>query len=301
MTIAELANKVDQYTRESGDSDHSAPSPPSVPGLHFYRRSEPTDIEASIYNPLVCLILQGRKETLIGKRRVSAGAGTLVIVSHDLPVVARITEASPAVPYLALVATLDLSEMRSLYDEVGPTGFEAAPDAYAVGPADEPLLDIMTRYVGLADDPGGVRVLTPMIRRELHFGLLRAKHGTMLRTLLRRDSHASNISEAILRLRSDFRGGLEIPALARAVGMSTSSFHKHFKQVTTTTPLQYQKDLRLTEARRLLLTGDHSVSTAAFDVGYESSTQFSREYSRKFGVPPSEHRRFAQPAYASQI
>lgn len=301
MTIAALAARVDRYMLESTDSEPHGSKQPQVPGLIFIRRTEPTDIEASIYDPLVCLILQGGKETIIGDRRVEVTAGSCIIVSHDLPVVARITEASPEVPYLALVVRLDLSELRSLYDEVGTAEATDVADAYAyaVGEIDAPLLDVLTRYVGLVDDPEGVRVLTPMLRRELHFRLLRTPHGAMLRTLLRRDSHASNISQAILRLRTDFRAGLEVPALARDVGMSTSSFHKHFKQVTATTPLQFQKELRLTEARRLLLTGDHTVSTAAFDVGYESATQFSREYSRKFGVPPSQHRRAVAPAMAS--
>lgn len=299
MTIAALAQKVDQHICRSRGSIDSEGQRPGVPGLFFLRHTEPTEIEAVIYEPLVCLILQGRKETMIGERRLSAGAGACVIVSHDLPVVARITEATPGVPYLALVARLDLSELRSLYDEVGPAALADVPDAYAVGPIDAPVLDVMARYASLVDDAADVRVLTPLVRRELHFRLLRAPHGAMLRQLLSRDSHASSIAQAIRRLRADFREALEVPALARSVGMSTSSFHKHFKQVTATTPLQYQKDIRLTEARRLLASGGHSVSSAAFEVGYESTTQFSREYSRKFAVPPREHLRLAPPATAT--
>jgi len=294
MTLAQLSALVDRCAQKNADTPQCAGTDPDVPGLFFIRRTQPTEIEASVYDPLVCLILQGRKETLVGDRMVEVGAGSCIIVSHDLPVVARITEATLEVPYLALVARLDVGELRSLYDEVGPAALEAAPRAYAVGTIDAPLLDVLTRYVALFDDPDGVRVLMPMLRRELHFRLLRAQHGAMLRTLLLRDSHASNISKAIQDLRVRFREGVEVPALARSVGMSTSSFHKHFKDVTATTPLQYQKDLRLTEAQRLLLIGEHSVSTAAFEVGYESTTQFSREYSRKFGVPPSAHRRRQQ-------
>lgn len=282
MTVEALARRADEVSSRGRD--------PRVPGLFLVRRTERTDIEAMVYDPFVCLILQGSKETVVGERRVDVAAGACIIVSHDLPVVARITDARPEVPYLAVGARLDLAELRSLYDDVGPAPAGAGAEAYAVGAIDAPLLDVMRRYLDLADDPAGAPVLAPLVRRELHFRLLRAPHGAMLRALLRRDGHASSISRAIRRLRADFRQSLEVPALAREVGMSTSSFHKHFKQVTATTPLQFQKDLRLTEARRLLLAEGRPVSTIAFEVGYESATQFSREYARKFGVPPSAHR-----------
>lgn len=289
MDLAGLATKADRIT--SGATEAVG-----VPGLSLVRRTEPTEFEAAMYEPIVCLILQGRKETTVGERRFKARAGDCIIVSHDLPVVARIEEASSDVPYLSLVARLDLSELRSLYDEVGGEEVVAASSAYALAPVDEPLLDVLSRYLALMEEGESVRVLSPLIRRELHFRLLMASHGAMLRTLLRRDSHASHIARAIRRLRDDFRQPLEVPELARSVGMSTSSFHKHFKEVTATTPIQYQKDLRLTEARRLLVTGEYSVSTAAFEVGYESPTQFSREYGRKFGAPPSADMRRLQMA-----
>jgi AraC-like DNA-binding protein len=128
--------------------------------------------------------------------------------------------------------------------------------------------------------------MMPLIRKELHFRLLLAPHGAMLRQLVSHDSHASCIARAIERIRESFRAPLAVPELAQAAGMSPSSFHKHFKTITETTPLQYQKDLRLLEARRLLQEGHHSVSETAFEVGYESPTQFSREYARKFGASP---------------
>ena len=151
-------------------------------------------------------------------------------------------------------------------------------------------MELMGRYVGLLDDPEGQPVLVPLLRRELHFQMLRERHGAMLRSLIRRNSHANHIARAIRELRDSFRDPLDVSSLARFVGISPSSFHRHFKQVTATTPLQFQKDLRLAEARRLLAAGEHSVSSAAFEVGYESPTQFSREYSRKFGGSPSLQR-----------
>jgi AraC-like DNA-binding protein len=150
------------------------------------------------------------------------------------------------------------------------------------------MLDAFRRYLALADAPADAKVLGPLISKEIHYRLLMAPFGGMLRSLIRHDSDASAIARAIGQIRSELRSPIAIPELARHVGMSVSSFHKHFKAITSTTPLQYQKDLRLLEARKLLKTPGTSVTTAAFDVGYESPSQFSREYTRKFGVTPSQ-------------
>jgi AraC-like DNA-binding protein len=254
-----------------------------VPGLGLAIRSEPSSFEAMVYEPLVCLILQGQKQMVIGGQQVVISTGESIIVSHAVPIVARITEA----PYLSLVARIDLSELRSLHEDLGDEPPDDRPArGFAVSAVPEEVLEVFGRYLALADDPDDARVLAPLVRRELHYRLLKADSGGMLRRLLRRDSHASSISRAIHTLRSDYRSRLEIAALALSVGMSPSAFYKHFKAVTSTTPLQYQKDLRLTEARRLLLGGDHTVSTAAYAVGYQSPSQFSREYARKFHTPP---------------
>jgi transcriptional regulator GlxA family with amidase domain len=146
----------------------------------------------------------------------------------------------------------------------------------------------LRRYLALADSPSDAKVLAPLVSKEIHYRLLVAPFGGMLRRLIRHDSKESAISRAIGYIRDDVRSAIVIPELARRVWMSASSFHEHFKTITRTTPLQYQKELRLLEARRLLKTGGASVTTAAFDVGYESASQFSREYARKFGVPPSQ-------------
>lgn len=153
--------------------------------------------------------------------------------------------------------------------------------------ADPGLLDALRRYLALADCPADSKVLGPLTSKEIHFRLLMAPFGAMLRRLLRRDSNASAIARAIGHIRGNISAPVAIPELARQVGMSPSAFHKHFKTITSTTPLQYQKELRLLEARRLLRTAGASVTAAAFDVGYESPSQFSREYARKFGIPPS--------------
>ncbi|MFT4628692.1 MAG: AraC-like DNA-binding protein [Myxococcota bacterium] len=262
-----------------------------VPRLALFMRTQPTEVVADLYEPVICLILQGGKQTTFGEQTLDLLPGDSLLVSHDMPVRARVTEASPEVPYLSIILLLDLPLLRSLYEEVGQTQVvQASPRSAMVTQADSSVIDALGRYVALAHDPVEQAVLAPLILREIHFRLLMAPHGGMLRELLRHDSHASNVSRAIARIRRDFRTPLVVPELAREVGMSASSFHKHFRDITSSTPLQYQKELRLLEARRMLAVGEHTVSTVAYDVGYGSPTQFSREYARKFGVPPSAHR-----------
>ena len=145
-------------------------------------------------------------------------------------------------------------------------------------------------FFDLIDRPLEAKVMAPLVLREIHFRLLMAQHGGMLRQLLQRGSHASRLTKVLERIKNDYTAPLAVTELASIAGMSPSSFHEHFKALTATTPLQYQKNLRLIEARRLLLDCGHNVSSAAFEVGYESPTQFTREYTRKFGASPSSHK-----------
>ncbi len=257
-----------------------------LPGLSILRREAESDIEAVIYEPVVCLILQGSKVTSIGNQSVNLHPGDALLVSHDLPVVSRITGASVEEPYLAAILSLDLGLVRSLYDQVADA---LAPDddarSLSAGPADPAWLAPLVRYFELIENPLDAKVLGPSIRREIHYRLLLSPIGKMLRNLLVADSHASRVAKAIRKVRAEYRSPLSVADLAKTAGMSASSFHEHFKSVTGTTPLQYQKDLRLIEAKVLL--ADHTVSEAAYAVGYESPTHFSRDYSRKFGLPPS--------------
>jgi AraC-like DNA-binding protein len=280
MSLQSLAQRVRPY----GSARYTR----LEPGLGVAAATAPRGLEVSFYQPLVCLILQGSKETTLGARTVLLDEGRVVVVSHHLPVTARIRVASPDRPYLALVCTLDLAELAEVHAQVADA-LPPAPAAasYAVATAKPALLDVFGRYLDLVDDPVEARVLRPMVRRELCLRLLRGENSGMLRHLLAGSSHARQVAEAIQTLRTRYRERLEVNTLAQSVGMSPSSFYRHFKAVTSTTPLQYQKDLRLTEARRLLARGEHSVSTAAFDVGYESPSQFSREYARRFGAAPS--------------
>jgi AraC-like DNA-binding protein len=281
-----LQGLIEQASRrvaaaESGQQQAAQP----IDGLVLLRHASPSPLEVTLYAPVLCLILQGAKQLTIGEQTLSFGPGECLLVSHHLPVCSRITRA----PYLALVFQVDVATIRKLYDEVAELALDSERARAAVTHrADPGLLDALGRYLAVADSPADAKVLGPLVSKEIHYRLLVAPFGEMLRSLVRHDSNASAIARAIGHIRGDVRSPIAIPDLARRVGMSASAFHKHFKTITSTTPLQYQKELRLLEARRLLKTGGASVTTAAFDVGYESLSQFSREYARKFGVPPSQ-------------
>ncbi|MCO6407079.1 MULTISPECIES: AraC family transcriptional regulator [Hoeflea] len=285
MTLQELARSVDHFAGEHAETVKGCET--GIAGLFVHRQTRPSPFEATVYNPVICLNLQGCKEVTCGDRTLGFGAGQSLIVSHDVPVMARVTEASAQHPYLAIIVALDIAIIQSLCDEVGETVLDRRQASTLTANAtDGRIIEAIARYFALARDPLEAKVMQPLILREIHFRLLTASHGGMLRQLMQRDSHASRISRAIGRIRSGYRAPLAVASLAAEAGMSPSSFHEHFRHVTGTTPLQYQKELRLMEARRLLSMDGLSVSSAAFEVGYESATQFSREYSRKFGAPP---------------
>jgi AraC-like DNA-binding protein len=282
MPLEGLIEQAVRRVSVAGNGQPQAAQP--MPGLLLLRRDSPSSFDAYLYEPVLCLILQGAKEVLVGEQTLSFGPGECLLVSSDLPVCSRITKA----PYLALVWSVDIATVRKLYDDVAESVLDSVrPRAAVTHRTDPGLLDALLRYLALADSPADAKVLAPLVSKEIHYRLLIAPFGGMLRSLLRYDSNASAIARAIGHIRSDLRSPIAIPELARRVGMSASSFHKHFKTITSTAPLQYQKELRLLEARRLLRTSGASVTTVAYDVGYESPSQFSREYARKFGVAPS--------------
>jgi len=285
-----LAAQVIGFADRHGADHRSFPT--GVEGLTLVRTRAPTVLVAQAYHPLVCLVLQGRKESYLGRERVEFAAGSAVIISLDLPTRARVVEASPLRPYVALALALDLDLVRRLAMELGPVPEAVEPPARAIepGPVDAALVDAMRRLFALVEAPQDRPVLEPMIVREIHYRLLVASHGGMLRRLAQRDSHASRIHRVLARIRGDCSAAFTVAELAALAGMSPSSFHDHFRAVTNTTPVQYIKDMRLLEARQRLRSGGDPVSSVAFAVGYESPTQFSREYARKFGVPPRADR-----------
>jgi AraC-like DNA-binding protein len=282
MGLSKITDLSNRYHRKNCDFGRK------LPGLVVLCRDVPSDIEASVYEPVICLILQGCKLVSTADQTVEIEPGDALLVSHDLPVVSRITKASRWKPYLAVILSIDLQLIRGLYEQVADApATRAGVRPLSAGPADPAWLAPLTRYLELMDSPLDARVLGPSILREIHYRLLLSPTGQMLRNLLVADSHASRVEKAIRQLRAGYRTSLKVADLAKAAGMSVSSFHKHFQAVTGTTPLQYQKDLRLIEARTLLTARNTTVSAAAYAVGYESPTHFSRDYRRKFGLPPS--------------
>jgi AraC-like DNA-binding protein len=281
---SELLERCDRALCEAPEFNRCTPTFVSpLPGLRLLGHPVRTQFEATLYEPVVCVVLRGQKATTFGERTFDVVAGDCLLVSHDLPVVSRIVQA----PYLALLLEVNVGLLRSLYDELGGSPLDKN-DARAleVHAAPPPLLDALSRYLAVAESPTDAKVLGPMLAKEIHYRLLMASFGGMLRSLIRYDSAASAVANAIGQIRRRFREPLVVADLARDVGMSVSAFHRQFKAVTASSPLQFQKDLRLLEARRLLRTGSVTVSTVAYDVGYESPNQFSREYTRKFGSPP---------------
>jgi len=286
MVSETLTSAVLRYVETHGAMGTGCPT--GVEGLYAIANTETTACSAAFYEPIMCLVLQGAKEAYMSDRVVRYGAGDVLIVSHAVPVEAAVIKASANAPYGALALRLDLALVRSLHDEIGDIPeTQEAPLSVNAAASDDTLVDAMSRLFALSQDRIEAHTLAPLVPTEIHSRLLRARHGGMWRRLLQQDSSASRISKTIAIICENYKSTIAVAELASECGMSLSAFHEHFKSVTATTPLQYQKELRLLEARRLLSTSDLSVAAAAYEVGYESPTQFSREFSRKFGVSPS--------------
>ncbi len=259
-----------------------------LPGLGLNRASTSTAPLHGVTRPSFCVIAQGSKEILLGDSRYRYDPAHYLLATVELPVVSRIVEASAERPYLSLRLDLDPALVGSVMVEAGHLASRSQGDVRAldVSPLDADLLDAVVRLVRLLDSPAEARVLRPLIIREIVFRLLRGEQGNRLRHLALLGGHADRIAEAVARLRKDFDQPLRIDSLARELGMSVSGFHHHFKAVTAMSPLQFQKQLRLQEARRLLLGESVDAASAGHRVGYDDASQFSREYKRMFGQPP---------------
>lgn len=276
----------------------AAPNSPARDGLvitegndlHFARADGPTGYLHSIYAPLLCLVLQGAKEVVTGRETWRFQAGQTLLVSADTPIQGRVVDASAHAPYLAISMNLDLALLRDTLGEMSAAaGLPDAPGPrILVSETDAAVADCIRRLVTLPERADAQAVLRPALLKELHYWLLQGRHGAMLRRLARPEGHAQRIARAVAVLRADFATPLPVRRLAEAAGMSPSAFHQHFKAVTSLTPLQFQKQLRLIEARHRLMAGGMAVSSAAFDVGYESVSQFSRDYARMFGASPRQ-------------
>ena len=281
-----LRQAIRIWARDHADRDGLAATP--VPGLRMMCVDAPAGDLHSVYRPLVCFVLQGAKRMTVGREAREVRGGHSVIVGADMPVVGRIVEAGPEAPYLAVSVELEMSLLRELSAETGGRDPARAPSVRTLFRSDSEaaLLDCAHRLTQLIDRPEAIPLLRPGLMRELHYWLLSGAHGPALLRLADPDSHAGRLAAAIRLLRSDYRSRLPVDRLARAAAMSLTAFHKHFKALTSLTPGQYQKRLRLIEARRLMLEEGLSASAAAFAVGYESISHFTRDYGRLFGAPP---------------
>ncbi|MER2251774.1 AraC family transcriptional regulator [Methylorubrum podarium] len=257
----------------------------SIPGLSTVRATGPSGLLHDISRPLVCLVLQGGKHVTMGTRDFAFGAGDSLLVTADVPTVSQITRASIAAPYLSLVLELDPAIIADLAAQM-PVEPQADLVPVRVDPTEAETADAALRLMRLLDRPASIPVLGAQLVREMHYWLLAGRHGAAIRRLGWPDGHVERITRAVALLRAEFAGHLPVERLAAASGMSPSSFHQHFRAVTSLSPLQFQKHLRLIEARRLLVTEGLSASAAAFAVGYESVPQFTREYRRMFGLSP---------------
>ncbi|ELS3153552.1 AraC family transcriptional regulator [Vibrio parahaemolyticus] len=279
-----LAKLIDRWTGNANQYDTP------ISGLRFSRWTTPTPPTSYTHNPSICLIAQGRKRVLLGEESFIYDANHFLISSVDLPIIANIIEASEEQPYLGLLMELDLTEMSQLIadSELAFTQSKEAQKGIAVGELSESLLDAFVRLAELLDEGQNIKILAPIIKRETFYRLLMSEQGTRLHQIVTAGSHSHQIAKAIDWLKNNFVKPLSVGDLASYTGMSKSSFYTHFRSITSMTPLQFQKKLRLSEARRLMLTENLDAMAATFKVGYESPSQFSREYSRLFGAPPSK-------------
>ena len=278
-----LLAAVRRYAEAYADPAGLAQTP--VPGLTTIRSTAPGGLVHAISRPLVCLVLQGSKQVAMGSQTFAFGAGDSLLITADVPTVSQITRASLAAPYLSLVLDLDPAVIADLTAQMRAVPVaDGAP--VRAEPTDAEVADAALRLMRLLERPASVPVLHGQLVRELHYWLLAGRHGAAIRGLGWPEGRAQRVARAVAVLRTEFARSLPVDRLAATAGMSPSSFHHHFRAVTSLSPLQFQKRLRLIEARRLMVSEGVSASSAAFAVGYESVSQFTREYGRMFGLPP---------------
>jgi AraC-like DNA-binding protein len=270
--------------RTGSDGGHST----AIPELTFWRFSHPTPSAPVLQQPAVYVVVQGRKQVTVGDATYVYDPSQYLAVSLELPAVGNVVDATPDAPYLCMTLQVDPRELAALIVETGRPAPRDDHDGRAlfVSPLEAPLLDGLLRLVRLLDAPHDIPVVAPLVRRELHYRLLQGGQGERLAEIAIGDGRIRRVAGAIAWIKEHFAEPLEVESLAKRVAMSTSAFHGHFKAVTAMSPIQYQKHLRLQEARRLLLAETASAEVVAYQVGYVSPSQFSREYARLFGEPP---------------
>lgn len=262
--------------------------PMPIPGLGFYRREQPASPVVCMVEPCIVLVAQGAKQLWAGGEGYPYDTSRFLVTSLDIPANSEVLVASPERPCLGLTFKLDLRILAELIaqSELPPARERSVLKGVGIGTVTQGMLASFARLVALLDEPEAIAVLAPLIQREIHYRLLKSDQASRLRQICSVDGQGYRIAKAIDWLKLNYDVALRVDELAARVQMSAATFHHHFRQLTAMSPLQYQKWLRLNEARRLMLNEHQDVSSAAFKVGYESPSQFSREYSRLFGMPP---------------
>jgi AraC-like DNA-binding protein len=259
-----------------------------IPGLFFYRHNNPTEPRFGLYDPSICLVAQGAKQVHIENETFIYDVNNYLLTAVHLPTTYQVITASAEKPYLGLVLKFDMKELSQLLidSNLPSPRTKQIEHGMATSEVTLPLLSPFQRLVSLLDEPESIPILAPTIHREILYRLLIGEQGARLRMIASAGSRSHQVARTIDWLKGNFSEPLRVEDLAEMAHMSASSFHSHFRSMTSLSPLQYQKHLRLQEARRLMLAEHLDATSAAFRVGYESSSQFSREYSRLFGAPP---------------
>lgn len=275
----QMAVILDKY------SDADGMHPTAIPGVNYLKATEAGHRTPSVFQPSLCIIVQGKKRVLLGEEVLTYAPSQYLVASVDLPVIGEVTHASRAMPYLTLQIDLQPALLSELLAMV-PEHHEMQRGLF-VGRVSDAQAAASLRLLQLLDAPDDIAVMAPLLIREVHYRLLQSPEGRAIAQLAVRGSQLQRIAQVIAQMKDVYAKPLPIEALAEKVSMSVSTFHAHFKAVTAMSPLQFQKRLRLMEARRLMLADGITAADAAYRVGYESSSQFSREYARYFGMPPA--------------
>jgi AraC-like DNA-binding protein len=263
--------------------------PTPIPGFVINRRDEINKPENCWNKPILAVSVQGAKRVVVGNEEYRYGAGNCLLAGVDLPNLSYLTEASPEKPYLVMCLTLDSLLTSQLATQIAPAKSRGGVKGTAVMPTDSEILKAFARLLDLLDTPDQIPLLAPMIIREIHLLLLLGPQGELLKALNTQGTQSNQVFRGINWLRDNFMQPLDVDTLAKSVHMAPPTFRKHFKAVTTMSPTQYHKYLRLYEAQRMMLEDNEDASKAGYAVGYESLTQFNREYKRLFGDPPQRN------------
>ena len=281
---SELATLIESHTKVDGNFKTD------IPSLYITRKSKVTEPMHGVYSPSLCIVAQGAKVASLIQDRFRYGPEDYLVASVNLPTFAQVMEATPEIPYLALKFEISIDSILEVLRDTDLDALkkENAKRGMYVNKMNQPLLDAITRFVRLLDSPNDIPVLAPLIKKEIIYRVLLGNHGERLKQIAIEGSSTSQISNVIKHINQNYEKSVKVETLAEIANMSVASLYRHFSEVTTMSPIQFQKQMRLQKAQSLLLSGSMAVADVAFQVGYESPSQFSREYSRMYGLSPKE-------------